>query len=72
MVIQKRTPEQEAQIEANYAAARAEGLDPVAWGVKQSLAKLGKDWTRENYIYHVWGPEPPPDIEDELPREFHR
>jgi len=72
MVIQKRTPEQQAQIDADNAAADAEGLDPVAWRAKQSIIGLGKAWTRENYIYHVWGPEPPPDIEDELPSEFQR
>lgn len=72
MVIQKRPPEQQAQIEADEAAARAEGLDPVAWRIKQRLARLGKDWTRENYIDHVWGPEPPSDIEDELPGVFQR
>lgn len=78
MAIKTMTPEQRAELQAEIDAADAAGMELGHYRVKQRLAAKGLEWTRENYIEHVWRGELPIDPtsgqayvpEDELPEEF--
>jgi len=60
-------------LDDDLAEAKAAGMDVAHLWAKRDLAKLGKAWTRENYISYAWpveGDLPDEWDEDEIPPDL--
>ena len=65
------SPEASARQRGEMEQASAEGMDYMHWLTKQRMAARGVAWTRENYLWEVWGKELPAEIdEDEIPEDL--